>query len=137
DAASRRLELLHESGRAVDLITAPGALGAADQEAHVRHLLQHADGVIDPVRIRPGLDVEAHRSRGDDQEDGKSGTENDALRRNQGSSFSTLSPGPARHALIVASRKSAVNGLRRQRLAPSSSAIRRKSGVGEADEAKA
>ena len=33
-------------------------------------LLQHLDGVVDPGRVRPRLDVESDRGGGDEQEDG-------------------------------------------------------------------
>ena len=46
-------------------------------------------------------------------------------------------PASARHSLTSASSAPGVNGLRRQRAAPSSSAMRRKSGAGESRLAKA
>src|SRR5262249_12306954 len=110
------------------------------QKAQVRDLLLHLDRMIDPGRIGARLDVESDRSCGDDQEDCKSSTENDALRWNQGDLLSFISASPsalARHSLIVARSTSGVNGFRRQRIAPNSSAMRRKSGEGEADAAKA
>jgi len=52
----------------------------AHQHAQIGDLLLRLDGVIDPGGIEPRLDVESDRGGGDDQEDCKSSTENDALR---------------------------------------------------------
>ncbi len=79
DLVTGLLVFLHEV-RVIGEHKATGrAFCAANQQLHVRNVLQHPKRMIDPSRIGSRLDVETDRRRADDQKNGETCSKNDPL----------------------------------------------------------